>query len=261
MDAQERPTRRVSAVPEPQAHRGRRVRRPARASTRVLLVVDDALHRHGLRALLESQPDLDVVGEAHDCREAAESLRHLDATVILLDPRGLDISPAVAMRALSCRALLVLASSDGEPVDEVAALRAGASGLLLTTASPAELAAALRVVGAGYTLHRVQATDGTGREATIDRSSAVEVPTEFRNLTPREQQVFRLLAAGFGNAEIAELLSVGESTIKSHVQHLLTKLDIPNRVHAVIYAYRHGLVTGSGRPPVSRLDSSTSAVA
>lgn len=251
----------VSAGSEPQVPRGRQVRRCARAATRVLLVVNDALYRCGLRALLESQPDLEIVGEAHDCCEAAECLRHLDVSVVLLDPRGVESSPLGAIRALSCRPLLVLASPGGEPVEEGAALRAGASGLLLNTANPEELAAALRVVVAGYTLHLPPTTDRIGGQEEIHETSPDEVPKELLNLTPRERQVFRLMVSGFGNAEIAGMLSLGESTIKSHVQHLLMKLDIPNRVHAVIYAYQHGLVTERGRSLVARFGPDASAVA
>lgn len=262
MDAQERPIRQtISAGSEAQAPRGRQLRRCTRATTRVLLVVNDALYRCGLRALLESQPDLEIVGEAHDCCEAAECLRHLDASVVLLDPRGLGTSPVGAIRALSCRPLLVLASPGGEPVMEAAALRAGASGLLLTTAKPEELAAALRVVVAGYLLHLPPTAGRIEGQEEIHETSPDEVPEELQNLTPRERQVFRLMASGFGNAEIARMLSLGESTIKSHVQHLLMKLDIPNRVHAVIYAYQHGLVTERGRSLVARLGPDASAVA
>ncbi len=261
MDAQERPTRQTQRSDGSRVPRGRRVRRSARAATRVLLVVNDSLYRCGLRALLESRPDLDIVGEAHDCGEAAECLRHLDASVVLLDPRGLGISPVAAIRALSCRPLLVLASPGGEPVEEAAALRAGACGLLLNTANPGELAAALRVVVAGYTLHLPPTTDRGGGEAESHQTSPEEVPKNFRNLTTREQQVFRLMSSGFSNSEIARMLTLGESTIKSHVQHLLMKLDIPNRVHAVIYAYQHGLVTERGRPPVAGLRSDACAVA
>lgn len=247
-----------SARPEPPLAR---IPRSTRATTRVLLVVNDALYRCGLRAILESQPDLEVVGEAPDCGEAIECLRHHDPSVVLLDPRGLGITPVAAIGALSCRPLLVLASPGGEPVEEIAALRAGASGLLLNTANAAELAATLRVVVAGYTLHLPPTTDRIGGREEIHETSPEQVPDELLNLTPRERQVFRLIASGFGNAEIARMLSLGESTIKSHVQHLLTKLDIPNRVHAVIYAYQHGLVTECKRSLVAGFGSNASAVA
>lgn len=229
--------------------------------TCVLLVVNDALYRCGLRAILESQPDLEVVGEVPDCGEATEFLRRHDPSAVLLDPRDLGITPVAAIGALSCRPLLVLASPGGEPVDQTAALRAGASGLLRTTANPAELAAALRVVVAGYTLRLPPTTGRIDGQAETHEPSLDEVPEELLSLTPRERQVFRLIASGFGNAEIARILSLGESTIKSHVQHLLTKLDIPNRVHAVIYAYKHGLVTECKRSLVAGFGSETSAVA
>lgn len=250
----------VSAGPEPRAPDGHHPARPARAAIRVLLVVDNVLYRCGLRALLESQPDLEIVGEAHDCREAAQCLRHIDASVVLLDPRELDIGPVAAIRALSSRPLLVLASPGDEPVEEAAALRAGACGLLRTTANPVELAAALRIVVAGYTLHLPPAIDRTTGEETPEITPE-EAPKEFLNLTQREQQVFRLVVSGFGNAEIAGILTLGESTVKSHVQHLLTKLGIPNRVHAVIYAYQHGLVRECELSSVAGLGSDASAVA
>lgn len=251
----------VSAELESRAAPGSRIRRSVRAATRVLLVVNDALYRCGLRAILESQLDVEVAGEAHDCSDAAERVRHLDPSVVLLDPRGLGISPVAVIRALNCRPLLVLASPGGEPIDETAALRAGASGLLLNTANPGELAASLRVVVAGYTLHLPATTNRIGGRDELDDTSLEEVPEELLSLTPRERQVFRLIASGFGNAEIARMLSLGESTIKSHVQHLLTKLDIPNRVHAVIYAYQHGLVTECRRSLVAGFGSDASAVA
>lgn len=253
----------VPAGPGSRIARGRRIRRPVRAVTRVLLVVNDALYRCGLRAILESQPDLEVVGEALDCGAATECLRQHDPSAVLLDPRGVGITPVAAIGALSCRPLLVLTSPGGEPVEEIAALRAGASGLLRSTAHPGELAAALRVVVAGYTLRLPPTTDRIGGQEEIRETSLEleEVPEELLSLTPRERQVFRLIASGFGNAEIARMLSLGESTIKSHVQHLLTKLDIPNRVHAVIYAYQHGLVTERKRPLVAGFGSEASAVA
>ncbi len=216
---------------------------PRQQPPRVLLVVSDALYRCGLRAILESQPDLEIVGEAPDCDEAVERLRQLDASVVLLDPRGLSTSPLGAIRSLSSHAVLVLASPS-EPVEEAAALRAGARGLLLNTANPGELAAALRVVVAGYTLRLPSTTQRTGGEEEVHDTPLHVVPKEFLSLTTREQQVFRLMASGLGNAEIAGMLTLGESTIKSHVQHLLSKLNIPNRVHAVIYAYQHGLAGG-----------------
>ncbi|MGH3982341.1 MAG: LuxR C-terminal-related transcriptional regulator, partial [Pseudonocardiaceae bacterium] len=235
--------------------------RSVRAVTRVLLVVNDALYRCGLRAILESQPDLEVVGEAPDCGEATDCLRQHDPSAVLLDPRGVGITPVAAIGALNCRPLLVLTSPGGEAVEETAALRAGASGLLRSTANPEELAAALRVVVAGYTLRLPPTTDRIGGQEEIRETSLEEVPEELLSLTPRERQVFRLIASGFGNAEIARMLSLGESTIKSHVQHLLTKLDIPNRVHAVIYAYQHGLVTECKRSLVAGFGSGATAVA
>lgn len=267
MDAQERSTRQAQRW-----DKGRPPQQPPRAVTphlapvdqstsRVLLVVNDALYRCGLRAILESQPDLAVVGEVPDCGEAAECLRQHDPSVVLLDPRGLGITPEAAIGALSCRPLLVLASPGGEPVEETAALRAGASGLLRNTANPGELAAALRVVVAGYTLRLPPTTGRIEGPTETSEISLGEVPEQLLSLTPRERQVFRLIASGFGNAEIARILSLGESTIKSHVQHLLTKLDIPNRVHAVIYAYQHGLVTECKRSLTAGFGSDASAVA
>ncbi len=245
-DSGEQPTSvlQLSTGAEPGAPRSRRVSRRTRAATRVLLVANDALYRCGLHAILESQPDLEIVGEAHDCDAAAECLRHLDASVVLLDPRGLGTSPVATIRALSCRPLLVLASPGGEPVEEAVALRAGASGLLRNTANPGELAAALRIAAAGYTLHLPSTIDPVGGEEKTHSTPLEEVPKELLHLTLREQEVFRLIVSGFSNAEIAGKLTLGESTIKSHVQHLLTKLNIPNRVHAVIYAYQRGLVQG-----------------
>lgn len=229
----------------------RSIQRSKCVTARILLVSDDALYRCGLRAILEDQPDFEVAGEAPDCRQAQRCLPQLNANVVLLHLRGHGIMSA-AIRVIAGWAVessvrvLVLTSSCSEPTDEMAALRAGASGLLRNTASPAELAAAVRLVAAGYGLCAQSTINKLGTAPQIGIAPDA-VPTEFQHLTTREKQVFHLMAAGSGNAEIAAALTLGESTIKSHVQHILTKLDLPNRLHAVIFAHKHGLVT----PPIS----------
>ncbi|MGH3822660.1 MAG: response regulator transcription factor [Pseudonocardiaceae bacterium] len=201
----------------------------------------------GLRAILEDQPDFEIAGEAQDCQQAQRCVPAVNAHVALLHLRGHSINQA-AIRVMTGWAVessvrvLVLTSSCSEPADEVAALRAGAGGLLHNTASPAELAAAVRLVAAGYRLCTQSIIDKLGAAQQTGLAPG-PVPTEFQDLTTRERQVFHLMAAGSGNAEIAAALTLGESTIKSHVQHILTKLALPNRLHAVIFAHKHGLVT------------------
>ncbi|MDQ3760456.1 MAG: response regulator transcription factor [Actinomycetota bacterium] len=160
--------------------------------------------------------------------------------------------------------VLLLASSCGESIDEATALRAGASGLLLSSASPVELMAALRLVAAGYGLCTPSMIDKLGADGKVEIAPA-QMPREFLHLTTREQQVFRLMATGAGNAEIARALTLRQSTVKSHVQHILTKLNLPNRVHAVIFAHKYGLMSTPvdvhGRPIVGGSISGSGAVA
>ncbi len=221
--------------------------------TSVLLVDDQALLRLGFRMILEAEPDLTVVGEAGDGATGVRLTAALHPDVVLMDIRmpGLDGIAATEqiITAASSSKVLILTTFD---IDHYvyAGLRAGASGFLLKDAPPAELLAAIRTVAAG---DAVLAPTTTRRlidqfmpllptPDRTDRRSAV-----LGKLTGRERDVFLLIAAAKSNREIAAALYLSESTIKIHVGHILTKLGLRDRIHAVVLAYESGLVTPEER--------------
>jgi len=220
---------------------------PAQARPiQVLLVDDQPLLRTGFRMVLGAEPDLDVVGEAGDGVEAVELTRRLLPSVVLMDVRMPRLDGVAATRAIVAAGLpsrvLVLTTFD---LDEyvVGALRAGASGFLSKDVPAEDLIAAIRTVAAGDAvvspriLRRLldQFSDRLP-EPGVDRRRPLSV------LTEREQEVLTLMARGRSNGEIARELFVSETTVKTHVGHLLTKLGLRDRVQAVILAYETGLV-------------------
>ena len=208
---------------------------------RVLLADDQALVRAGFRLILDSEPDLDVVAEAGDGAEALERAHETRPDVVLMDVRMPDLDGIEATRRLLADGegprVLMLTTFD---LDEyvVDAFRAGASGFLLKTAPPDQLVAAVRTVHAGDALLAPAST-----RALIEQFARPpeQVPA-LEELTARELDVLRLLARGLTNAEIATELVVEPSTVKSHVASLLAKLDLRDRVQAVVFAYESGLV-------------------
>jgi DNA-binding NarL/FixJ family response regulator len=214
---------------------------------RVLLVDDQALVRGGLRMIIDAQPDLEVVGEASDGREGIEAFFRLRPDVVVMDIRMPHLDGVEATRRLAgpdspYRAhVLVLTTFD---LDEYVydALRAGASGFMLKDAPPADLIAAIRVVAEGDALLAPSVT----RRLIASFVSKAPPKTGDREaldqLTEREVEVLKLVARGLSNAQIAEALVVGETTVKTHVARLLDKLDLQNRVQAAILAYEVGLV-------------------
>ena len=213
---------------------------------RVLLVDDQALVRGGLRMILDAQPDVEVVGEAADGREGVEAFHALRPDVVVMDIRMPHLDGVEATRRLAGpnspyhARVLVLTTFD---LDEYVydALRAGASGFMLKDAPPADLVNAVRVVAAGDAL---LAPTITRRLISSFIAKAPRQPDSgsLGLLTDRELDVLKLVARGLSNAQIAEELVVGETTVKTHVARVLDKLELQNRVQAAILAYETGLV-------------------
>lgn len=219
---------------------------------RILIVDDQALIRSGLRLILDSEPGLTVVGEAENGREAVESGSRLLPDVVLMDVRMPTMDGIEATRRLIDAGLnpeprvLILTTFD---LDEhvYAAIRAGASGFLLKDVPPDDLIRAIRVVAAGDALLAPTVTRRLIEEFA-SRPELETPPEGIEDLTDREIDVLRSLAAGHSNAEIAEVLYVSEATIKTHISHILTKLDLRDRVQAVVAAYESGLVRPGSNP-------------
>jgi DNA-binding NarL/FixJ family response regulator len=214
---------------------------------RVLVVDDQPLIRAGFHKMVEARPDLEVVGEAADGAEAVAQARRLGPDVVLMDIRMPTMDGLEATRQLAGPGVanptkvLILTTFD---LDEYVyeALRAGASGFLLKDAPPEELAAAIRVIAAGEALLAPSVT-----RRLIQRFADQPAPKKvdaksLGRLTDRETEVLRLLARGLSNAQIATELVVSETTVKSHVAHLLMKLGLHDRVQAVVLAYETGFV-------------------
>jgi DNA-binding NarL/FixJ family response regulator len=212
---------------------------------RIVIADDQALVRRGFRLILGEEPDFDVVGEAEDGAQALDAVARHRPDVVLMDiqmPRldGLQATRRVLAEAHNRSRVLILTTFErDEYVFE--ALRIGASGFLLKTAPPEELVTAIRVVHSGDALLSPAVTRRVVEEFSRLRRPAPP-PGDLDRLTEREMQVLRLLARGHSNAAIGRELFVGEATVKTHVSALLGKLGLPDRVHAVIYAYEHGVV-------------------
>jgi DNA-binding NarL/FixJ family response regulator len=213
---------------------------------RVLLVDDQAMVRVGFRMIIETEDDLTVVGEAADGHEAVDLVERARPDVVLMDVRmprmdGLAATAIVAARPDAPR-VLMLTTFDAE--DHVyTALRAGASGFLLKDAPAEQLIDAIRVIHRGDALLAPSITRMLIAE--VARRPAVDpgATPGLDELTDRELEVMRLVARGLSNAEIAESLYLGEATVKTHVGRILNKLDLRDRVQAVVVAYESGLVT------------------
>jgi DNA-binding NarL/FixJ family response regulator len=212
----------------------------------VLLCDDQALVRSGFRMILEAREDIDVLGEAEDGAQAIALARQLDPDVILMDIRMPSMDGVEATRQLvgggSRARILILTTFD---LDEYVyeAIRAGASGFLLKDVQPAQLVDAIRVVAAGEALLAPTVTRRLlDRFADTLQDEDARPPPALDSLTQRELEILKLLAGGLSNAELAEQLFLSETTVKSHVSSVLRKLDLRDRVQAVVLAYEAGLV-------------------
>jgi len=228
-------------------------------SVRVVIADDQALVREGFRLILRAQPDLEVVGEAADGREAVELALTLTPDVVLMDIRmpGLDGLEATRRlladrRAAGTRVLILTTFDLDAYVYE--ALHAGASGFLLKDAPAEELTAGIRVVASGDAL---LAPSITRRliEGFVRRPPPIASAPGLEDLTARELEVLELIAQGCSNAEIAARLVISEATVKTHAAHVFSKLDLRDRVHAVVFAYERGIVQPGNDTPRSGDDS------
>jgi DNA-binding NarL/FixJ family response regulator len=222
-------------------------------SVRLLIADDQPVFRRGFRALLEDEPDIEVVGEAEDGARAVSLARQRRADLVLMDIRMPRMDGLEATRRLAGPGVedpidvLVLTTFD---IDEYVfgALAAGASGFLLKDAEPDAIFAAIRTVHRGHGLIAPEVT-----RRLIARFAAISPTAErsrlLKTLSAREREVLVLMASGMSNAQIAGALGLEEATIKSHVSRLLTKLDLRSRVQAVIFAYETGMVTAGTGPP------------
>ena len=214
---------------------------------RVALVDDQAMVRAGFRMILESEPDITVVGEAGDGREAVDVVARSAPDVVLMDVRmpvmdGIEATRRLGAAASQARVLILTTFDLDDYV--YAALRAGASGFMLKDAPAEQLINAVRVIAAGDALLAPSVTRlliaEVSRRPAVDAAS---VAPGLVDLTDRELEVLLLMARGLSNGEIATQLYLGEATVKTHVGRVLTKLDLRDRVQAVVVAYESGLVT------------------
>ena len=221
---------------------------------RLLIVDDQELVRTGLRLMLTPQADIDVVGEAADGAGAVAAARELRPDVILMDVRmpgvdGIDAtSQILALTELEPPPRIIVLTTFDMDEYVFGAIRAGASGFLLKHASRAQLFDAIRTVHAGDALLSPSITRRLIEHvATSAPSRATLVPaTALADLTPREREMLELVARGHSNGEIAARLVISEATVKSHVGAVLAKLNLRDRVQAVVFAYEHGVVVPGG---------------
>ncbi len=215
-------------------------------SIRVLIADDQALVRSGFRLILETRPDITVVGETEDGRQTVALAREHRPDVILMDVRmpvldGIQATREIVASDNPAR-ILVLTTFD---LDEYvyAAIRAGASGFLLKDVRPRDLIDAIRLVADGNALLGPTVTRRLLERFAEPRLQRAPAETAFATMTARELEILRLLAGGLSNAEIAARLFLGEATVKTHVSSILRKLGVRDRVQAVIVAFETGLVT------------------
>jgi DNA-binding NarL/FixJ family response regulator len=222
-------------------------------SIRVLVADDQSMVRAGFRMLLSEEPDIEVVAEASNGLEAIEKAARFAPTVVLMDIRmpeldGLEATRRILASDDTARILILTTFDLDEYVFE--ALRAGASGFVLKDDPPEQLLAAVRIVAGGEALLSPAITKRVIKRFT--RLSHPAPPRQLEDLSERERDVFRLIARGLSNAEIGRELYISEATVKTHVTHILQKLNLRDRVQTVVLAYETGLVDTDTRPPSDR---------
>jgi DNA-binding NarL/FixJ family response regulator len=215
-------------------------------SLTVLIVDDQALVRAGFRMILDAEEDIEVAGEAADGQEAVFEVQRLQPDVVLMDVRMPVLDGIEATRRLladgGTEAKVVMLTTFDMDEYVYDALRAGASGFLLKDVPPEQLVAGIRAVARGDALLAPSVTRRVIEEFVRRPPSSMQtLPPELAELTARELEVLKLIARGLSNAEIAKELFVSETTVKTHVAHLLSKLDVRDRVQAVVLAYETGL--------------------
>jgi DNA-binding NarL/FixJ family response regulator len=217
---------------------------------RVLVADDQSMVRAGFRMLLGGEEDIEVVAEASNGLEAVDKAARYDPTVVLMDIRmpeldGLEAARRILAADRDARILMLTTFDLDEYVYE--ALRAGASGFVLKDEPPEQLLAAIRTVAAGDALLSPAVTKRVIAQFT--RIPRPTPPAELDDLSEREREVFRLIARGLSNGEIAQELFISETTVKTHVTHILAKLGLRDRVQAVVLAYQAGLFEPDAPPP------------
>jgi DNA-binding NarL/FixJ family response regulator len=227
-------------------------------TVRVLVADDQSMVRAGFRMLLGGEPDIEVVAEASNGLEAVDKAARFRPTVVLMDIRmpeldGLQATQRILAADDTPRILILTTFDLDEYVYE--ALRAGASGFVLKDDPPEQLLAAIRIVAGGDALLSPGITKRVIKQFT--RIPHPAPPRELDDLTERELEVFRLIARGFSNAEIGRELYISDTTVKTHITHILQKLKLRDRVQAVVLAYQTGLLEADTRRPSSRDESRT----
>jgi DNA-binding NarL/FixJ family response regulator len=227
-------------------------------SVSVLVADDQSMVRAGFRMLLAEVPGIEVVAEASNGLEAVDKAARFRPTVVLMDIRmpeldGLEATRRILAADDTARILILTTFDLDEYVYE--ALRAGASGFVLKDDPPEQLIAAIRTVAAGDALLSPTITRRVIRQFT--RIPRPTPPKEFEELTMREQEVFRLIANGLSNPEIAQQLFISDTTVKTHITHILQKLNLRDRVQAVVLAYQTGLFEADARRAASGDESPT----
>ena len=227
-------------------------------SIRVLVADDQSMVRAGFRMLLSGEEDIEVVAEASNGLEAVDKAARFEPTVILMDIRmpeldGLEATRRILAADATARVLILTTFDLDEYVYE--ALRAGASGFVLKDDPPEQLLAAIRTVAAGDALLSPTVTKRVIQQFT--RLPRTAPPPGLDELSERELEVFRLIAQGLSNAEIGDRLFIGETTVKTHVTHIFQKLDLRDRVQAVVLAYQTGLIDPGPSGPGGHAESGT----